>query len=77
MCGDNLKGCEPVETPETEFNSRIAGVCKECGNGTLNNDRLPAFRFIERESLELFGEQDDACYVCMACGSDHVNVVVL
>jgi hypothetical protein len=61
------------ENPETEFNSRVAGICKECGNATLNNDRLPAFRL-----LQGFDEHEDECYlVCMMCGSHHVDLVVL
>lgn len=62
--------CGECERPEI-FNTVIAGVCMDCGNGTLNNDRLPAFR-------ELYYEATDTSYlVCMNCGHSHLSLVVL
>jgi hypothetical protein len=58
------------ENPETEFNPRIAGICKDCGNATLNNDRLPAFEILDENEFE--------CQMtCLRCGSHHVDVVIL
>lgn len=58
---------------QEESNSNFAGICKECGNGTLNNLRAPAFK-----ELQGYDEFEDECYlVCLACGSHHVDVVVL
>jgi len=48
----------------------IQGVCKDCGNGTLNNDLVPAFEL--GEDFDYF-----PIIVCKRCGSQHVDVVVL
>lgn len=62
-----------VEVTTPEFNPNIAGVCKECGNGTLNNAKAPAFR-----ELQGYDEYEDQIFlVCLCCGSHHVDVVVL
>jgi hypothetical protein len=41
-------------------------VCKDCGNGTLNNEQFPAFELLEF---------DDDCerVVCRDCGGDHID----
>jgi len=39
------------------------GVCKDCGNGTLNNETNPAF------------DVDGDRVTCNSCGSSHVDVV--
>ena len=62
-------------TPQTSehFNPTLAGVCKDCGNGTLNNNAAPAFR-----ELQGYDEYEDQVFViCLACGSHHVDVVTL
>lgn len=45
------------------------GVCKDCGNGTLNNELNPAFDFVydERNDVDVL--------VCINCGSSHVEVL--
>jgi hypothetical protein len=43
--------------------SNVAGVCKDCGNGTLNNNLAEAFDY------NGFG------YYCLNCGSTHVDLV--
>lgn len=47
--------------------ANVQGVCKDCGNGTLNNDLVPAF------------EVDDPCECvpayCLRCGSEHLDIV--
>ena len=58
-----------LETPELNF----AAVCRECGNGTLNNRVIPAFQVVtgydQYEGMEYI--------VCKVCNSTHVDVVVL
>ena len=49
----------------------LQGVCKECGNGTLNNRINPAFE------LEDDGEGDGGQVTCIRCHSRHVDVAVL
>jgi uncharacterized Zn finger protein len=41
------------------------GICKDCGNGTLNNRVLEAFDY-----------NGDYVY-CLNCGSTHVDIVTL
>ena len=47
----------------------VQGVCKDCGNGTLNNELNPAF--------EPYGDDcgGDPVLVCNRCGSTHVDVL--
>lgn len=47
----------------------LSGVCKDCGNGTLNNLTNPAFEFVSYDSEE--GEH----VVCNKCGSQHLDLV--
>ena len=48
------------------------GVCKDCGNGTLNNETNPAFEY--DYSGNPFSDEEDVL-VCIACGSSHVDVL--
>jgi hypothetical protein len=51
----------------------FAAICKECGNGTLNNAATDSFKL-----LEGYGSFEDESYiVCRVCGSHHVDVEVL
>lgn len=57
------------ETPDVdrERMPTMQGVCKDCGNGTLNNELNPAFQYFE---------MDDQAYLqCKRCGSTHVDVL--
>ena len=49
----------------------LQGVCKDCGNGTLNNELNPAF------DVEDDGEGDGLQITCNRCHSRHVDVMVL
>ena len=49
----------------------VQGVCKECGNGTLNNELNRAFDIVLGGSLE----GDSETPVCARCGSAHVDVL--
>ena len=49
----------------------LQGVCKDCGNGTLNNELIPAFEI----EPDVYGDYSEV--VCKRCGSHHVDVVVL
>ena len=60
----NLPVSGPVESP-------LQGVCKDCGNGTLNNELNPAFDV----EPDIYG--DYTVLVCNRCGSTHLDVVVL
>lgn len=56
------------ETPDVdrEREAPLQGVCKDCGNGTLNNELNHAFDTYD----------DQGIVVCVRCGSTHVDVVV-
>jgi hypothetical protein len=47
----------------------ITGVCKDCGNGTLNGVTSPQFHIYE-------GKYNDVV-LCNGCDSSHVEVVVV
>jgi hypothetical protein len=51
----------------------FAAICKECGNGTLNNAATNSFKI-----LQGYGHYEDQEFiVCRCCGSQHVEVVSL
>jgi hypothetical protein len=52
----------------TRAGSALQGVCKDCGNGTLNNDLNPAFGYNGDE------DQPYNTYACIACGSTHLDI---
>jgi hypothetical protein len=45
----------------------MQGVCKDCGNGTLNNELNPAFQYFEMD--------DQGYFQCLHCASTHVNII--
>ena len=48
----------------------LQGVCKDCGNGTLNNDLHPAFELVA------FDDSDgEAGLICNNCGSSHLDLL--
>jgi hypothetical protein len=49
----------------------VQGVCKDCGNGTLNNELNEQFVAVEVKN------SDYEVMVCKDCGSSHVDLVVL
>jgi hypothetical protein len=59
----------------TEFgntdNPALQGVCKDCGNGTLNNELNPAFE----EVNDLRYSESDSYFRCMRCHSTHLDVL--
>ena len=46
----------------------LQGVCRDCANGTLNNDLNPAFEYVELES-------GDSQVQCKRCGSTHLDIL--
>lgn len=48
----------------------IQGVCKDCGNGTLNNELNPAFAY---NGDEEFAGGD--VLACNRCGSTHLDIL--
>lgn len=46
----------------------IQGVCKDCGNGTLNNELNPAFDIRSNDD-------DQEFLVCKRCGSTHLDIL--
>jgi hypothetical protein len=57
---------ENAEDLRMETEPSIQGVCKDCGNGTLNNELNHAF-----------DTYDDCGNVqCARCGSSHVDVII-
>lgn len=66
----NKKQAE-VTTPQNP--DSFAAICKDCGNGTLNNAATQSFKL-----LGGFDEFEDELYVvCRVCGSRHIDVEVL
>jgi hypothetical protein len=43
----------------------VQGVCKDCGNGTLNNSTNPAFDV----------NTDLGTITCLTCGSEHLDLL--
>lgn len=56
---------ENAEDLRLETEPNIQGVCKDCGNGTLNNMLNLAFVLGEDDAIE-----------CNRCGSTHVDCLV-
>ena len=54
----------------TRTDSALQGVCKDCGNGTLNNDLDPAFEFNGDE-----GFAGGDTLACNRCGSTHLDIL--
>jgi ribosomal protein L32 len=46
----------------------LQGICKDCGNGTLNNNTNPAFDVASNDD-------GDEILVCNRCGSTHLDVL--
>ena len=57
------KGQEPEYRPPVDDTLDCQGVCKDCGNGTLNNRLNEAFDY-----------NGNGVY-CLNCGSDHVDIL--
>ena len=49
----------------------IQGICKDCGNGTLNNELNPAFE----PNFDESGEYGTSL-ICVDCGSTHLDLVL-
>lgn len=65
---------QEVTTPESNPNpDSFAAICKECGNGTLNNAATNNFTIMN--GYDEF--EDQSFVICKCCGSHHVDVVVL
>ena len=60
------------ETPDVnrEREAPLQGVCKDCGNGTLNNELNPAFNMYEHDE-----EDGGTLITCKRCGSTHVDII--
>jgi hypothetical protein len=48
----------------------LQGVCKDCGNGTLNNNLNRAFVFNGDE-----GYAGDGVMACVVCGGTHLDLL--
>lgn len=64
MCRTREENAEDLRLEEEA--SHIGGVCKDCGNGTLNNELIPAFGYYT---------EDDNILVCDRCGSTHLDII--
>jgi uncharacterized Zn finger protein len=47
----------------------VQGVCKDCGNGTLNNEVNPQFELLSSDGL------DELEVRCIECGSIHLDLL--
>ena len=54
----------------TRAGSALQGVCKDCGNGTLNNDFNTAFELVTFEDAD-----GEAGLICNKCGSTHLDIL--
>jgi hypothetical protein len=55
----------------TRAGQALQGVCKDCGNGTLNNELNPAFEEIaDGNEYKPYNS-----LVCMRCGSTHLDIL--
>ena len=55
---------------DTDSTFVVQGVCKDCGNGTLNNELNPAF-----DVYEYLDGEGGMQLTCNRCGSSHVDVL--
>ena len=55
---------EDDDREERSRAGQLQGVCKDCGNGTLNNDLNTAFKCNEDDAL-----------VCTNCGGTHLDLL--
>ena len=46
----------------------LQGTCKDCGNGTLNNELNPAFDIVDND-------EGDTIMVCLRCHSTHLDIL--
>lgn len=61
----------PAENPTPQNPDSFAAICKECGNGTLNNAAVEAFEIVpDPFDEEGYGLQ------CKVCGSNRVEVAL-
>ena len=60
---EELKGIKEQEG----YDTLIQGVCKDCGNGTLNNATNPAFAFSEGTDMDIL--------YCLRCNSMHIDIL--
>ena len=67
-CGKELVEPYVEDEPEVEDAEEtphvLSGVCKDCSAGSLNNELNPAFGFTD----------EDVPY-CLACGSQHLDLL--
>ena len=58
------------ETPdhERERMPRVSGVCKDCGNGSMDNNLNYQFEISELEDGSVIGN-------CRQCGSSHLDLL--
>lgn len=47
----------------------LQGICRDCGNGTLNNKLNPVFELLASDGCE------DEELRCIACGSVHLDIL--
>jgi hypothetical protein len=61
---DEEVASEEEEIEATKPWKHLSGVCKDCGNGTLNNDLNPAFEEWQGNAL-----------ACIDCHSTHIDIL--
>ena len=66
---------EAFAAPKQEAAPHIQGTCKDCGNGTLNNELNPAFRTEYAQCGTIEEEDSELVVTCLQCGSEHVDIL--
>lgn len=59
------------------FESTIQGTCKDCGNGTLNNELNHAFDIAWEGEYDEDGQTHSyiSSATCSNCGSNHIDLL--
>lgn len=70
MCRTREENAEDLRLEAEQREPSIAGVCKDCGNGTLNNELNRAFVFNGDE-----GFAGEGVLACSQCGSTHLDTI--
>jgi hypothetical protein len=71
MTEEELQECR-LDQLDDEDETILQGVCKDCGNGTLNNTLNRAFCFNGDE-----GYAGHGVLACVVCGSTHLDLISL
>ncbi len=72
MCRTREENAEDLRLEEEQREALVylQGVCRDCSNGTLNNNLNPAFNIDSDNEIDGF-----SVVSCNRCGSTHVDII--